>query len=178
MKWLFTQSIVSVLFAGVFVGAFLFVSNRIHTYHARADALATSVALSEQKIANSEAQRKVLRQIDQEHINIGDFFFREGDALTLIRILEAAADVRAMPASTLSVENNVDARSPLGAYIVTLELKGTFADIISFLGYVETLPYALRITGFTISLVQDDTNTSWTATVSVAGAYVTARYQK
>lgn len=177
MKLLLVNSVVSVLIAGVFVGAFLFVSSRVHLYHARADALYNNIALAEQKASNADAQRKVLRQLEQEHIDLGQFFFAEGDALAVIRTLERAAATQQLSAEVLSVDTVTDKRSPLGAYVVSIESKGSFEELVSFVAYVQSLPYALRVSAFSLSLVETENSSSWVATISVAGAYVTAPYQ-
>lgn len=159
------------------MGAVLFMSNRVHSYHMRADALYNNVALAEQKISNIDAQRKVLRQLAQEGIQLEPFFFAEGDALAFIRVLENAAKARGVSMSVLSVDNITKARAPLGAYSMSLELNGTFEEAVSFLAYVQSLPYALHIQAFDLTLIESENSTSWTATVSVAGAYVTTQYQ-
>lgn len=86
----FFISIVSILVAGVCVGAFLFFANRVSVFHDRAVAVHNSVVLVNQKATNVDMQRRALREIDQSGINLDAHFFDESDALSLIEMLEHA----------------------------------------------------------------------------------------
>lgn len=177
MRTLYTITTLLVLCAGVCVGAFLFVSGRVHTYHARADSIQNTVVLAEQKAINADAQRKVLRELAQKNIGLDSFFFVEGDALAFLRILEKTADAQGVDISVLSVDSVHESRAPLGAFLASVELQGSFEGIVSFLARVNTLPYALKTRSFSMEVLEGDTETTWTAVLSVAGAYITTEFK-
>lgn len=166
----------SMILAGVSMGAFLFFANRVGVFHDRAVAVHNTVALADQKTRTVDVQRRVLRQLDQSGINLTQYFFAEGDALSAIELIEHAGMAQGVRVSTSTVDTVVEKRAPLGAYMVTVNAEGSFEALVHFLESIQSLPYALRIHTYSLELVQGESQTYWHATISIAGAYVVASY--
>lgn len=153
-------------------GALWFAIGSIQHMHERAHALESTLEVKEQRTANSEAQRRVLRELAREGVSLERFFFKEGEALEVVTHLEALGTESESALVVRSVRASGVADSPLGAYIVDVEVEGTFGAVLNFIERVEHMPYAVRIVGYDVGVVKEDEGQYWKGVIAVAVAYI------
>jgi len=154
------------------IGSLWFVTNSIQDMRERAYARESTIEVKEQRIANSEAQRRVLRELEREGVSLERFFFKEGEALEIINHIEALGIESGSTLVVRSVRASDTVDSPLGVYIVDADVEGSFGSVHYFLERIEHMPYAVRIVSYDVGLVEEEDNQFWKGAVSIAVAYI------
>ena len=174
MKKTFVILGLSVVFLVISIGVFFRGVSAIKEFSEKVIALDARLVLAEQKNANIEAQRRSLRQLEREGVVLDDFFFKEEDALRIVEELEALGLTYHSNVSVDSVQTLRQDGAVLGAYVVSVDIQGAFADMLSFIERIQSEPRVVKVHSFELGFIEDEGKKEWKGRVLVGFAYVLA----
>jgi Tfp pilus assembly protein PilO len=143
-----TYLILVTLIAIAATGGFSYAVRYISGLAEKTSELKTEIESKEIKIRHVLKTNKSAEKTSEDRIKLMQYFVKANGAIDFVSALEAQASNFSLKYNTNSIDNTeTDALSSQGKQLlkISMSLSGSWKNIVKFITYVESLPYALNI---------------------------------